>query len=299
MAEGEQPLNDFDYSQVTNLDEALDLLGVEGARAIAGGTDLLLEMRRGEVRPTRLVDVTEVPALRQIEVRAGRGMRIGAAVTMRMLEREATIAQRFLMLREAAGQIGSVQIRNLATLGGNLCNAAPSADMAPPLLALGARAIIAGRSGEREVALEEFFLGPGETVLERGELLVALEVESLPGKGGCCYQRITTRRAMDIAFVGVASAISLDEEGGKCLEARIALGAVAPTPIRAREAERALAGSELSEEVIEAAARGAAEAAKPISDVRASADYRREMVRVLARRTLLRCLEAAQAGGTQ
>jgi carbon-monoxide dehydrogenase medium subunit len=292
-------VNNFDYSRPTRLKEAIALLKGRGAKVIAGGTDLLVQMRQGEVRPSRLVDVSGLPELSQIKTSKGGGLRIGSATLIRTLERDPLIRERFPIISQAAAYIGSVQIRNLATVGGNLCNAAPSADMAPPLLTLGARAIIAGPKGEKTMALEDFFRGPGETVLGKGELLVALELDALPKRSGGCYQRITTRKAMDIAFIGVASVIVLDGKSSKCKEARIALGAVAPTPIRAREAENMLAGCQLDDESIEAAAGQAAEEARPISDLRAGAEYRREMVKVLTRRTLHISLKSALAGGIQ
>ena len=287
-------MNDFEYSRPTTLSDAIALLAEEGAKAIAGGTDLVLQMREGETRPSRLVDITGVEGLDGIEKTADGGVRIGAATPLRALERHALLRERFPVIPEAAAQIGSVQIRNVGTVGGNLCNAAPSADMAPALMVLGATAVIAGPGGERTIALEDFFVGPGETVLRSGELLVALEVGAPAERSASCYQRITTRKAMDIAFVGVASALTLD--GGKtCREARIALGAVAPTPIRAPQAEKLLLGSELDEQNIEAAASKAEEEARPISDLRSGAEYRREMVKVLTRRTLAQSLERALA----
>jgi carbon-monoxide dehydrogenase medium subunit len=187
--------------------------------------------------------------------------------------------------------VGSVQVRNLATVGGNVCNAAPSADMVAPLMALDAEAVIAGRGGRRRVPLAAFFVGVRRTVLVADELLVELAVPAArPGSGGC-YLRHTPRRELDIAVVGVASQVTL--LGGVCTEARIVLAAVAPTPVRATAAEQALQGQPVTPQQIERAAELAVVAAQPISDQRGSAEFRRHLVRVLTRRTLSAALERA------
>jgi carbon-monoxide dehydrogenase medium subunit len=186
-------------------------------------------------------------------------------------------------------------VRNLATLGGNVCNAAPSADMVPPLLVLEAEAVIAGPRGQRRVRLDEFFVGVRQTVLAPDELLVEVVVPN-PGAGsGGHYLRHTPRRELDIAVVGVASQVTLSDDGS-CAKARIALASVAPTPLRAREAEAALEGRAVTDEAIEEAAELAVRAARPISDQRGSAEFRSHLVRVLTRRTLRRALE--RAGGS-
>lgn len=185
--------------------------------------------------------------------------------------------------------MASMQIRNLATIGGNLCNAAPSADLAPPLIALEGTAVIAGPDGERRILLDQFFLGPGQTALAPGELLVAVELPVPHPRAAAVYLKNSPRRAMDIAVVGVAAAIAwLDR---RCEVVRIVLGAVAPTPLRARRAENLLLGQEISQERVAEAARTAAQEAQPIDDVRGSAWYRRRMVDVLVRRALLQLAE--------
>jgi carbon-monoxide dehydrogenase medium subunit len=218
---------------------------------------------------------------------------VGAAVTARELELDARVRAGYPALAESGALVGSVQIRNLATVGGNLCNAAPSADMAPPLLALDAEAIIAGPRGQRRVPLADFFVGVRRTVLEPGELLLELVVLAPPPGSGGSYLRHTPRRELDIAVVGVASQVTL--AGGVCTHARVALAAVAPTPVRAAAAEAALVGQPLSSEQIERAAALAMEAARPISDQRGSADFRRHLVRALTRRTLTIARARAQA----
>jgi carbon-monoxide dehydrogenase medium subunit len=194
------------------------------------------------------------------------------------------VQKTYTALAEGGALVGSVQIRNLATVGGNLCNAAPSADLAPPLLALEAEAVIAGPAGKRQVPLADFFRGVRRTVLGPDELLVELVVPAPGRRSGGNYLRHTPRRELDIAVVGVASQVTLSD--GVCARARIALAAVAPTPVRALAAERALEGQPLTSEQIERAAALAVEAAQPISDQRGSAEFRRHLVRVLTRRTL-------------
>ena len=220
------------------------------------------------------------------------GLRIGASVTACELELHPGVRSGYASLADSAALVGSVQVRNLATLGGNMCNAAPSADMAPPLLALGAEAVIAGPKGERRVPVEKFFTGVHRTVLGADELLVQFVAPAPGPRSGGSYLRHTPRRELDIAVVGVASQVSLAD--GVCGKVRIALAAVAPTPVRALAAERALEGQPPTPELIERAANLAVEAANPISDQRGSADFRRHLVRVLTRRTLAKALERAR-----
>jgi len=263
------------------------------ARMVAGGTDLLPQMKNGVVKPGTVIDLSGIPALANVTSANGHGLRIGACATARALELDAEVRGRCAALAESAALVGSVQVRNLATVGGNLCNAAPSADMAPPLLALEAAAIIASPRGERRVPLARFFQGVRRTVLEADELLVALLVPAPPAASGGSYLRHTPRRELDIAVVGVASQVTL--AGGRIAKARIALASVAPPPVRATAAEAALEGQPPSTELIERAAALALESATPISDQRGSAEFRRHLVRVLTRRTLNIALARAGA----
>jgi carbon-monoxide dehydrogenase medium subunit len=214
-------------------------------------------------------------------------------VTARQLEQHAGVRSAYPALAESGALVGSVQVRNLATVGGNLCNAAPSADMAPPLLALDAEAVVAGPRGQRRVPLASFFAGVRRTVLAPGELLVELVVPDPGPHSGGTYVRHTPRRELDIAVAGVAAQLTL--AGGVCRKARIALASVAPTPVRATAAEQSLEGHPVTPERIARAADLAVEAAKPISDQRGSADFRRHLVRVLTRRTLTTALARASA----
>lgn len=281
-------LRRFRYYAPATLEEAVSLLGElgDGGKLIAGGTDLLVQMRERGLHPPYLVSLKNFSQLRGIGVQADGGLRIGALTYLRDLERSEVIRQRFDIIAQAASLIGSVQIRNTATVGGNLCNAAPSADMAPPLIALEAEAVIFGPGGERRVLLEEFFLGPGRTVLATNEILAAILVPPpLPHSAGT-YLRHTPRQQMDIAVVGVGAVLQVEPESRRCQVARIALGAVAPTPIRAKGAEAVLTGQAITDELIEEAAQRAVQECRPISDVRASAQFRRWLVRVLTRRAV-------------
>jgi carbon-monoxide dehydrogenase medium subunit len=283
----------FDLVLPASVDECLRMLAERGpeAKLVAGGTDLLPQLKNGQLKPACVVDLSGVERLRSLEPANGGGLRIGAAVTARTLERDPGVRARYPALAEGGALVGSVQIRNLATVGGNLCNAAPSADMAPPLLALDAEAVIAGPRGTRRTPLAAFFTGVRRTVLAPDELLIELVVPAPGPRSGGHYLRHTPRRELDIAVVGVASQLTLAD--GVCARARIALAAVAPTPVRATAAEQALEGQPVTAERIERAASLAAEAARPISDQRGSADFRRHLVRVLTRRTLTRALERA------
>jgi len=263
------------------------------AKLVAGGTDLLPQLKNHLLKPGVVVDLSGVATLKRLT--ADKGLRIGAAVTARELERDGRLATgAYRGLAESGALVGSVQVRHLATVGGNICNAAPSADMIPPLLALDAEAVIAGPRGERRVPLRDFITGVRTTVLGADELLVELVVPDPGPDSGGAYLRHTPRRELDIAVVGVASQVTL--ANGVCAKARIALAAVAPTPVHARAAERALEGQALTPQRIEEAAKLAVEAARPISDQRGSAEFRRHLVRVLTRRTLTTALARANGG---
>ena len=283
----------FELAVPGSVDECLQILAKRGpdTKVVAGGTDLLPQLKNGVLKPGWVVDLSAVAELRTISDAPDGGLRIGASVTARELELDARVRSRFPALAESAAMVGSVQVRNLATLGGNLCNAAPSADMAPPLLALDAEAVIAGPSGQRRVPMASFFLGVRRTVLAPGELLLEIVVPAQGAHSGGNYLRHTPRRELDIAVVGVASQITL--AGGKCTAARIALAAVAPVPLRATDAEQALVGQPLTPQQIERAADLASGAARPIDDHRGSIEFRNHLVRVLTRRTLTTALQRA------
>jgi len=276
----------FEVALPEDLDECLRFLADRGpeSKLLAGGTDLLPQMKNGVTTPKHVIDLTGVARVHLLESEAKAGLRIGSAVPARQVELDARVRNGYAAIADAAALIGSVQVRNLASVGGNLCNAAPSADMAPPLLALEAQAAIAGPKGERRVPLSDFFAGVRKTVLGPDELLVEIVTPPPGPRSGGSYIRHTPRRELDIAVVGVASQVTLSN--GVCAKARIALAAVAPTPIRATAAEAALEGKALTPELIDRAAELAVQSARPISDQRGSADFRRHLVRVLTRRTL-------------
>jgi carbon-monoxide dehydrogenase medium subunit len=283
----------FELVLPDTVEECLSILAARGAGAklVAGGTDLLPQLKNGLLRPPCVVDLSGVAELRAVQDTDGGGLRIGAAVTARTLERDPRIRARYPALAESAALVGSIQVRNLATLGGNLCNAAPSADMAPPLLALDALAVIAGPGGRRRVPLASFFLGVRRTVLAPEDLLIEVVLPAPGPRSGGAYLRHTPRRELDIAVVGVASQLTM--RNGTCARARIGLAAVAPTPLRAAAAEQALEGQAITPALIERAAALAQEAARPISDQRGSAAFRRHLVGVLTRRTLTAALGRA------
>jgi len=278
----------FEYYAPATLEAAVEIMARydEGVYPVAGGTDLIPKMRYGQIQPKVVVNLKRIPGLAEITPQEDGGLRIGALATLTQIAKSSHVRERYPMVAQIAGKMASVPIRNLATVGGNLCNAAPSADLAPPLIALDAEAVIFGPQGERRVLLEAFFTGPGSTVLQRGELLTAVVVPPPDPHAHGTYLKHAHREALDIAIVGVAALVHFDPQEPVCRDARIVLGAVAPTPIRAREAEALLRDAPLTEERIAEAGRLAAEASRPIDDVRGSAWYRREMVAVLTRRAL-------------
>lgn len=279
-------LKKFDYFKPSTLSEALTLLNsYDGqAKILAGGTDLLVGMKEKEQSPRYIIDIKGISELNNINYDSRQGLNMGALTIIRTIESSPLVKKNYPFLSHAAGVLGSVQVRNKATIGGNLCNAAPSAETAPSLLCLDARVKIASLKGERVISLEDFFQGPGLTALDK-EILTEIQLPPCKKKG--IYIKHSPRRAMDIAVVGVAVAVTEDREKGKWEEVRIALGAVASTPIRAMKAEEIITGQKIRLELIEKAAAHAEEAASPIFDVRASAGYRRKMVGILVQRALL------------
>ncbi len=285
----------FDYARPATLAEAVSTLRDlgEGARPLGGGTDLLVQIKEGQLRPAALVSLAAIPELGGVRVLEDGSLRVGASATMQEVADHRAVRERFSGLADGAGVVGSYQTRNAATVGGNVCNAAPSADASPPLLALSARAQIAGAGGEREIPVEELWAGPGRITLRPGEIVTAFVVPVTPEGSGSHYERHTPRKVMDIAVVGVASHLELS--GGVVRAARIALGAVAPTVIRAERAEQSLVGRALTEESAAEAGRIAATEATPISDVRGSVAFRRYLVETMTSASVLR--SAARARG--
>lgn len=281
-------MKSFEYFVPHSLEEAIALLDKYGkeVKVLAGGTDLIVQMKSGGARPSYIIDAKNIPPLNRLELDESNNLHIGAAVPLSRIVALALVKEKFELLYQACSLIGSDQIRNRTTMGGNICNAAPSADSAPPLLCLGAKVIVADSKGKHAIALDKFFLGPGQTNLKPGQILVEIEVPTPPVRSSGSYLRLTTRAEMDIALVSVASLLTLAATGNVCQEVKIALGAVSPTPIIVPQAEDALRGKLITAKEIEQAGELAAGCCVPISDMRASAKYRREMVKVLARRTL-------------
>lgn len=283
----------FEYRHASSLLQAMTLLAENAeARPLAGGTDLLVDLRERRQTPRLLVDISELAELRGVAREDG-GLRIGGGVTVGELLASPLVAERLPALREAGRGFADFLTRNKATLGGNLANGSPGADLVVPLLACDARVVLASPAGERTLPLDGFLLGPRRTALRPGELVRAVVVPGAAGRQ--FFYKLGLKRGGAIAVVSVATRVALDA-GGRCVEARIALGAVAPRPFRATEAEGALAGGPLTPATIGRAAELAATAARPISDVRGSEDYRRAMVRALVVRGLTEALSPLGRG---
>ncbi len=277
----------FSYHKATSIEDAIAQRAATGARVLAGGTDLIAQMKAGQRAPEHIIDVKSVPELTGLSLSATGELVIGAAASARRLAGEDVIRARHQGLHEALGMIGSLQIQNRASLGGNICNAAPSADSVPPLLCDEAEAEIIGGGKQRRIPLIEIFAGPGRTTLGDDELLAQVILPKPDARSAGAYIRFTPRREMDIAVVGAAARLSLDGEG-RITKARVALASVAPTPVRARAAEACLEGSASSDELFADAARAARGDASPISDTRGSAAYRKDLIAVLVERALKR-----------
>ncbi len=280
-------MNAFEYFLPKTAKEAAKLLKKHpDAMVLAGGTDMLVRMKGRFYRPSTIIDVKRLPKADEISFTVKSGLSIGPAVSMRQAELSPAVLTRCPSIAQGAAFVGSIQIRNRATVIGNICNAAPSADTAPGIIVHGGKARIVGPNGRRTMDVEDFIKGPGKTDLRRGEFVAGIQIPTPPARTGSAYVRHTPRVAMDIAVVGVGAMVTLAPKRDVCQDIKIVLGAVAPVPLRAVQAEALLIGQELTASRIEQAAAAAAAEAKPISDVRASADYRRELVRVLTQRMI-------------
>ena len=274
----------FDYLEPETVEEASALLGEGGEKAalLAGGTDLLIKLQEDQSPAEVLISLAAIPGLKEITLDRQGGLSLGAMATIAQTAKHPDIQKHFPLLADACLTVGSQQIRNMGTVGGNLCNASPAADLAPVLLVYGAQARTVGTGGPRLIPLDHFFLGPGKTALKGGEILEKILIPMAPPGG--IYLKHTVRKAMDLPIVGIA--VLLKMEDSLCREIRVALGAVAPTPLRAPSIESFLKGRRLNDESLNQAGRLALQAVSPISDIRASAEYRREMVEVLTRRAI-------------
>lgn len=281
------------YAAPTTVDEARDLLtGNPGSKVFAGATDLIPQIRAGRPEPTVLVDLKRIGQLVAI-AESGGNYTVGAATPTAELTHHAGFTAAFPGLSEASGLIGSDQIQNRSSWGGNLCNASPAADSVPALIANDARAVIAGPGGTRTVPVADVITGPGQTSLEDGEFVVEFEVDAPPADTADAYLRLIPRTEMDIAVVGAAVRITMD--GDTCTDATVVLGAVAPTAVRVPDAEAALVGSTLDDAALSAVADAASAACNPIDDKRGTIEYRRQVAGVLAKRAAT--IAAARAGG--
>lgn len=287
-------MHEIRYSAPRSVADAVALLAAEDARVLAGGTDLIIQLRAGACPSRHLVDVKRIGELAMLDFDATGALHLGAAVPCWRLADDERVRRTFPGLAEATALIGSTQIQSRATIAGNLCNGSPAADTTPALVALGAVCVIAGPAGRREVPVAGFVTAPGKTVLERGELLVELRVPAPAAHSADAYQRFIPRNEMDIAVVGVAASVTRD--GARCTAARIVLGAVGPTVLLAEEAAGALVGSTLDEAALARAAEAAMATARPITDMRAPAGYRREITGVLTRRVVAEAARRALQG---
>jgi CO/xanthine dehydrogenase FAD-binding subunit len=283
----------FDYAAPQSLGEAAHLLGVHPqSLLLAGGTDLLVQLRSGRKSADLVIDLKRISELNEIRCDSAHGLTLGAAVPCYRVYRDAAVAAAYPALAEVAALIGGIQIQGRASIGGNLCNAAPSADAVPLLIALRATCRVAGPAGMREIAAESFCTSPGRNTLQPGELLVSLHLPPPEPGSGACYLRFIPRNEMDIAVAGAGVSVTLDN--GVFRSARIALSSGAPTPLYVREAGEWLASKPVSADSIRAAAEMAKAAAKPITDMRGTADYRKHLCAVLTRRALESAVEKAR-----
>lgn len=281
------------YYQPKTIEEAVSLLARYGkeAKLLAGGSDLLNFMRGRTLSPKFLIDITRIPELDYVTVDETGTLRIGALATPKAVAGSEAVKEEWPLLCEAVLQIGAKQLQNMCTVVGNICRASPSADSAPALLVLEASVEIRGPSETRVVPLQKFFTGPGETALNEGEIVTEIRVPKLPARAGTAFLKLT-RVAEDLAKVNVASLLVV--QNGGCKEARLALGGVDPTPIRAKKAEEVLKGNRLDDELIAQSARTAAGEIRPITDVRSTAEYRKELSKVLVSRAIKISWERAQ-----
>ncbi|HEU4689601.1 MAG TPA: FAD binding domain-containing protein [Vicinamibacterales bacterium] len=290
----------FAVLEPATLTEALSHLAHEGdaGAALAGGTDLLLRIRRGGRKYRSVINLKFVPGLTGLAWDDQRGLTMGALTTFRAIEHDPHARRHYHALVEAARVIAGVQLRNLATVGGNIGNASPSADSVPPLVALGATIEIASTSGMRVVPVESCITGPGKTVLAPGEIFTTIHIPAPSTRSGNAFSRFSPRAAMDIGIASVAASVTLDTDG-RCADCRIALGAVSPIPLRATASEAALRGERLTPALADLAGELAAAATRPISDIRGSASYRRAIVRTLTTRVIQQAAARAATAGAR
>lgn len=285
---GDNPMKTFCYYAPNTVDGALELLkpGGSQSKVFAGGTDLLVQMKNLDISPAKLIDIKRIPGLNNIRFTPNGYLEIGPLATISELASDTKVAQVYPALTQAASSIGSVQTRNKATVGGNICRAAPSADLAPALLIYEAKVTVMGIHGSRELMLDEFFLGPGQTVMGTDEILTQILVPPLSGPSSSLYIKQGRRKSVDLAIVGTAVVLEWQTQKKVGKECRIALASVAPRPIRARRAEALLRGRPITPSLIEQCSKEASDEAMPISDAYGSEWYKRDLVKALVARCL-------------
>jgi CO/xanthine dehydrogenase FAD-binding subunit len=283
----------FEYFAPKTLVSVLSILAEQGdgAHLFAGGTDVMVKMSAGRLKPKVIIHLMDIEGLDGIHFDPTEGLTLGATARLAEVASHPDILENYPALAHAVQVMANVEVRHMATVAGNLCNAAPSADTAPPLIAMGAEVTLASVNGERRLPLDQFFKGPGLTAMQHGEVMSSIHVPPPQPRSGASYMRISARCGVDIAAVGVGAMAAFNGKG--CKEARIVLGAVAPIPMRATKTEDLMKGRHWTGDLIEKGGDLAAEEAKPISDVRASAEWRKKMVAVLTRRTLEEARERA------
>ncbi len=275
------------YFQPTSIEECVSLLKEYGtdAKMLAGGTDLVPRLKNKVIRPKAVIGLFSIPNIDKIALTEA-GIMIGSMVQLRHLQKAEELGDRYVVIKEAAGHVSSMQVRNIATIGGNACNASPSADAVQGLMVMDAVCKIDGVNGKRDVAIANFFIGPGKTVLENGEILTGFFIPAPKPRTGTAYEKFAIRGDTDISIVGAGCSLTLCEDG-TVTDARISLASVAPKPIRATEAENFLIGKKITETIAREAGKLAASNCKPISDQRASKEYRVEMVKVWVKNAIL------------
>ena len=282
------------YIRAATADECIHSLSKWGPEAaiLAGGTDLIPKIRQRKCQVSTIVDISAIEELNQIE-KNDAGLFLGAMCRLRPLQNDSCLAGPFAVIRQGAGQVSNMQVRNVATLGGNICNASPAADTVPALLVLDAVAHIRGKTGIRKVLLETFFTGPGEILMEHDEMLTGVFLPHPPPKTGAIYKKYAIRGSSDISIIGAAALIRLDE-GGLVSQAHIALAAVGPTPLRMRREEQMFVGQRPDEKLLAEVAQACAESINPLTDMRATKEYRKDMVRVWLKEAIQEAVAAAK-----
>ena len=285
-------LPQFEYLAPKTIGEACNLLLELGstAKVMAGATDLIPPMKDKVISPEYIIDLKKIPDMDYLEYDEKEGLKIGALTTLRTIETSPLVKEKNPAIAHAAKVVASTQIRTKGTMAGNICNASPSCDTAPNLLAQDAKILVQGPNKDRVIKIQDFFLGVKKTSLEPGEIVTGIIIPPLAENEGAAYIKHAVRKAMDLAIIGVA--VKIKVEDGNCTDARIALGAVAATPIRAPKAEQALIGKALTDETIVKASEEAMDSCHPISDIRASAEYRKDMIRVFTKRAIRQAMES-------